>query len=64
MMQVVPKWRVILAGRESAPPLVLFISDQFLSNVLRKLADIELQDEPTDLQITLVDDPKTVNVVG
>ena len=54
MMHVVPKWRVTLA-RPNAPSLVLFISDQFLSNVLRKLADIEFAQQPSDISIALVD---------
>jgi len=53
MMQVVPKWRVTIA-RPSTAPLVLFISDQFLSNVLRKLADIELEQQPNEVTIALV----------
>jgi hypothetical protein len=56
MMQMIPKWKITMT-RSSAPSLVLFISDQFLSNVLRKLADIEFEAEPTLMSIVLVENP-------
>jgi hypothetical protein len=56
MMQIVPKWKITIV-RPSAGSLAFFISDRFLSIVLRKLADIEFEDEPVSMSIVRVDSP-------
>jgi hypothetical protein len=57
MMQIVPKWKITLS-RSSGPLLVLFISNRFLSNVLRTLADIELAEQPVSMSIVLIENPQ------
>jgi hypothetical protein len=63
MMQIVSKWKITIT-RSSAPSLVIFISDRFLSNVLRKLADLELEVEPVSMSIVLVENPQQSGTLG
>lgn len=58
MMQVIPKWKVTvqLAGRDT----VFWISDAFLSNVLRMLAAITFGEELGRVTVEREPDPKTI----
>ncbi len=54
MMQVVPKWRVVIHFN-GAPDVCLFISDSSWANVLRKLADLSFSkdglEQPTSIDV-------------
>lgn len=41
MMQIVRKWQVVAKSADSSMSTVIFISDNYLPSVLRKLSDIE-----------------------
>jgi hypothetical protein len=49
MMQVVKKWTVILTMPTTT--VTIIIHDNFYSNMLRKLAEIGFQEEPTGVVI-------------
>jgi hypothetical protein len=53
MMQMIPKWKITMT-RSGAPSVVIFISDHYLSNVLRKLAEIEFDVVPQSVTIAPV----------
>ena len=50
MLVTLPKWKVTIkwAGR---PPLKFSINDQFMQNVLRKIADMEFTPPPMSIQV-------------
>lgn len=53
-MQVVKKWEIVVWDDINAPSRIkLFIHDDFLSNVLRKLSDITFDFEPQQIRIEL-----------
>lgn len=56
MMQVIQKWRVEVTFSHQV--FVLWVSENHLANVLRKLADLEFSEnsleQPTQIQIALV----------
>ena len=53
MMQVLPKWNVTIHRGVGTAPIVFYVSDNFLSNVLRKLGDRSFEPEPHELVVTL-----------
>lgn len=57
MFQVVPKWRV--SWTNSIGSCIIYISDNHMGNVLRKVADISfspsgIENEPTEIKIEKV----------
>lgn len=55
MMQVIPKWRVAVCYDTAKAPLILFVHDNHLSNVLRQLATMGFEKEPYSMSIELVE---------
>jgi hypothetical protein len=57
MLQVISKWRVVVSYGGDRAPVVLYISDNFLSNALRTLASLEFSEnrleQPTSIQVSL-----------
>ena len=62
MLQVIPKWKVVVRFSELEEPLILFISDRFMSNAMRKIADIEF--ERTPFSITIMRPDRTNSGIG
>lgn len=65
MMQLLAKWRVTLQFPKDArgnglPEMRLYVSDNFMSNVLRKVSEIGFEAEPTFLTIQLASQPTNV----
>jgi len=66
MMQIIKKWKIIAyfdgqLTNESKYPLdaiVLFVSDNFYSNVLRKVSEIEFSFSPSHIEISEVKYPE------
>lgn len=54
MMQVVKKWRIILYFDLSEKSMTFIIYDNFYSNMLKKLQEINYDIEPTKIEIFLV----------
>lgn len=52
MMQVIPKWRVVVMF-DAGDNLVLFLHDHHASNILRKLAEITFPIPVTGYEIVL-----------
>jgi hypothetical protein len=55
MMQVVSKWKIKLTSENGE--ICVTINNNFLSNILRKLADIEFGINPTRIEIDLIKMP-------
>lgn len=53
MMVIIPKWQVEVATLSGAS-IIFYISDNHLSNVLRKVSDIEFEGDPQAIIITLL----------
>jgi hypothetical protein len=53
MMQVLPKWMVTVS-MQSGQHVIFYISDNFLSNVLRAVSAIEFVGEPEEIRIRRV----------
>jgi len=54
MLQVIKKWRIyIYFGKEQ---INLIIFDNFYSNMLRKLQEVSFEQEPTGIEVRLVDE--------
>lgn len=54
MLQVLPKWRITVNFPESVISQTFYISDHFVSNVTRKVAEISFEKEPRSVLIELV----------
>lgn len=61
MITVLPRWKVEIHKGGSRGSQTLFISDNFLSNVLRKISEIEFvvfpEPEPIFITISKVEKP-------
>ncbi len=64
MMQIVPKWRVMVKP-EKGTPLSFSVSERFLGNVLRQLANFDFADELTEpVKLTIEREPETAAVTS
>ena len=63
MMQVSPKWKVTATFDSGLPPHQIWLYDNFISNILRKVADIQFTGsgliQPVSITIELVANPQT-----
>lgn len=61
-MQVLPRWKIEIHKGGSRGNQTLFISDNFLSSVLRKISEIEFsvfpEPEPISIAISKVEKPE------
>ncbi len=67
MMQILPKWRVLVNFRGSRPNLEFWMSEAHFGNVLRKVADLSFSanglDEPLSISIAVCEMPENLSAV-
>lgn len=61
MIQVISKW-MVTATYESQAATIIFIHDNFYSNVLKKLSDISFINEPVLIEIKKLENSTQVGV--
>lgn len=59
MIQIIKQWRIILYFDLSEKSITFLINDNFYSNMLRKLMEIQFDIEPTTIQIKEVKQDQT-----